>query len=72
MATITFVPAYGRQYPTIKEAMYDWDLGKDFRVYPGGYYLSKRDVESAKTQYETGKLMLPNLGVSLQIWWKYG
>lgn len=36
--------AYGRQYETKKQAIGDWELGKDFRI-KGGPYCSIRDLE---------------------------
>lgn len=61
------VPAYGKLYNTVKEAVEDWTNGKDFRAYPGGFYISKRDIVSAKTQFNSCYLKLPNLGIKIQI-----
>jgi hypothetical protein len=65
---LTFVPAYGRQYVTVMEALDDWHAGKDFRAYPGGFYLSKRDSKTAPNLYKQGWLVLPNLKLRFQIW----
>ncbi len=65
---LTFVPAYGVQYPDVKEAVEAWNSGKDFRAFPGGFYLSKRDVKNAPELYSEGWMHIPNLKVRLQIW----
>lgn len=48
-ATLTVVPAYGRDYGSAKEAATDWDSGKDFRISDissrwDGKVVSKRDL----------------------------
>lgn len=47
--------AYGRKYKTIKEALEDWDKGKDFRVF-NGPYCSNRDLDRMIKDY--GKVVL--------------
>lgn len=37
------LPAYGRKYATIVQALQDWNAGKDFKIY-GGPYCSIRDI----------------------------
>ncbi len=65
---LTFVPANGIQFPNVKEALEAWNTNKDFRVYPGGNYLNKRDTLNAHELYSEGWMHLPNLKVRLQIW----
>ena len=67
-AILTFVPAYGKDYLNVKEALEDWDGGKDFRAYPGGFYLSKRDIKTAPDLYKEGWMFIPSLKVRFQIW----
>jgi hypothetical protein len=40
------VPAYGRDYTSMKAVHKDWLAGRDFRDSWTGCYLSRRDVES--------------------------
>lgn len=68
MANLIVLPAQGKLYHTVKEALEDWDSGKDFRAFPGEFILSKRDIKSARSLYEKAFLKIPNLGgLKLQI-----
>ena len=67
MTKLTIVPAPGKLYVTVLDAVEDWDNNKDFRAFPGNFTLSKREIESAKTQYTECIMKLPNLGLDLQI-----
>ena len=67
MAKLTLVPLHGVQYITVLDAVEDWDRNKDFRAYPGGFHISKRDIESVKLHYKECIMKLPNLGLDLQI-----
>lgn len=68
MTILTFVPAHEDEFLTVKEAVDAWEANKDFRAYPGGFYLNKKNVTNANQLYNEGWLMLPNLKVRLQIW----
>lgn len=41
------VPAYGRRYETEREALADWDAGKDFKLMSGPY-CSQRDIAALR------------------------
>ena len=41
------VPAYGRDYTSMKAVHKDWLAGRDFKDAWTGSYLSRRDVEDA-------------------------
>ncbi len=47
---LTVSPAYGRDYKNAKEAMADWQAGKDFKAESMKVhgYLSSRDTEALK------------------------
>ena len=47
---LTVSPAYGRDYKNAKEAVADWQAGKDFRAESMKIhgYLSSRDTEALK------------------------
>ena len=47
---LTVSPAYGRDYRSAKEAIADWQAGKDFRAESMKVhgYLSSRDTEALK------------------------
>ena len=51
MKTLSIHGAYGRTYQSKKEAVRDWEQGKDFRVF-GGPYLSSRDSELLVERYD--------------------
>jgi hypothetical protein len=43
----TVTPAYGRDYKSKKDAIADWNAGKDFQCQPQGCYISKREANEA-------------------------
>ena len=51
---LPIIPAYGRDYKSAKDAIADWEAGKDFiqmSPFINGTYLSKRDLESLKKDH---------------------
>ena len=44
------IPAYGRSYNTIQDALQDWNDGKDFRI-SAGPYTSIRDLALLKKDF---------------------
>jgi hypothetical protein len=50
------VPAYGRKYATVEQALQDWHCGKDFKIDCGGPYCSIRDIESMRKQFKEIRL----------------
>lgn len=43
LTTITFLPAYGRDYKNREAVLADWKAGKDFRIEGGGGMVGSRD-----------------------------
>ena len=41
--SLTVVPAYGRDYKSVKAALADWEADKDFHIAGGGPYINKAD-----------------------------
>lgn len=54
---IELIPAYGREYKTIDDALVDWEGGKDFQIY-NGPYCSIRDLDRMIRDF--GKVVLLN------------
>lgn len=54
---IELIPAYGRKYKNMGEALKDWDDEKDFKVF-NGPYCSKRDLDTLIKDW--GKVVLVN------------
>lgn len=48
--TLTILPAYGRKYANMAEALKDWESGKDFYIHEMGCYCSIRDTLEFKRQ----------------------
>ena len=51
MPYLTVTPAYGRDYKTKKEAIQEWENGKDFQVQSlfGSGYINKADAKPGTT-----------------------
>ena len=64
---IILVPAYGRIYPDVTAALFDWGCGKDFRILGTGTYCSIRDCKLLAEDYANVFLMLANLEKSIRI-----
>lgn len=45
MDWVVAVPAYGRDYKTIKEVRDAWANERDFRIMPSGQYINKSDAD---------------------------
>lgn len=56
---IFIMPAYGKTYPSIKEATEAWLQGKDFKIYKGPY-CSIRDIERLKQTQPSGIYLVYN------------
>ena len=54
---IELIPAYGREYNSIVEALKDWEDGKDFQVY-NGPYCSVRDLEKMTKDFSKVVLVI--------------
>lgn len=50
MNTIILLPAYGRKYHSLADAMLDWLNGKDFKI-ENGPYCSVRNVSHMAMRY---------------------
>ncbi len=68
MSVLSVLPSLENQYETLKDALEDWDSNKQFRVFPGGMLLCKRDLASANKLYKEGWFIIPNLSIKLQMW----
>lgn len=68
MYVMTLTPAYGARATTAQELQQMWNAGKDFRIFPGGPYTSKRDAELLFRHHENIYLYdkLSNVGVQLK------
>jgi hypothetical protein len=55
LSEAVLVGAYGRRYTSKKDAIRDWESGKDFQIW-GGPYCSNRDYRLLYERYETVKI----------------
>ncbi len=60
------IPAYGRRYFSIEEALEQWKSGVDFRIF-GGPYCSIRDLENMKKDFSIIELACGPVSVSERV-----
>ena len=51
---LVLVPAYGRKYNTVQDAVQDYLAGKDFKLLHTGQYCSCRDFQNIKVSLYFG------------------
>lgn len=63
------IPAYGRRYKDIQDAIQAWESGVDFRIF-GGPYCSIRDLDNMKKDFSIIELACGPVSVSewVKIW----
>lgn len=63
---LLIVPAYNRKYGSYEEAISDWEEGYDFKV-TGGPYLSIRDMDEIKKNWDGISIQLVNINLTRKI-----